>query len=65
MLFRSLNLMNLGLVKRLKWIKITAPLLVEVVKNKISLQDVIQLKNKLKKLHLTTIEKNFKKDLLN
>ena len=60
-----LNLKTLGLVKRLKLIKITAQLLVVVVKNQISLQDVTQLKNKLMKLHLTTTEKNFKKDLLN
>ena len=60
-----LNLKTLDLVKRLKLIKITAQSLVVVVKNQILQQDVTQLKNKLMKLHLITIEKNFKKDLLN
>ena len=58
-----LNLMILDLVRKSKLIKITALLLMVVVKNLISKLDVLLSNNKLKKLLLIMTEKNFKKDL--
>ena len=59
-----LNLMILDLVRKSKLIKITALLLMVVVKNLISKQDVLLSNNKLKKLLQIMTEKNFKRDLL-